>query len=85
MFLAKIAAPAGLVMGFALAARRDTACAPAPLTLAPSNTKTEVYDVAVVGGGIVGVATAREIVKRFPTLRVALLEKESELAHHQSG
>jgi len=32
--------------------------------------------VAVVGGGIVGVATAREVARRNPDMRVVLLEKE---------
>ncbi|XP_035529387.1 L-2-hydroxyglutarate dehydrogenase, mitochondrial [Morone saxatilis] len=43
------------------------------------------YDVAVVGGGIVGLATARELLLRHPSLSFILLEKEKELAVHQSG
>ncbi|XP_075879476.1 L-2-hydroxyglutarate dehydrogenase, mitochondrial [Nelusetta ayraudi] len=43
------------------------------------------YDVAVVGGGIVGLATARELILRHPSLSFVLLEKEKELAVHQSG
>ncbi|XP_034053849.1 L-2-hydroxyglutarate dehydrogenase, mitochondrial [Gymnodraco acuticeps] len=43
------------------------------------------YDVAVVGGGIVGLATVRELILRHPTLSFILLEKEKELAVHQSG
>ncbi|XP_035466895.2 L-2-hydroxyglutarate dehydrogenase, mitochondrial [Scophthalmus maximus] len=43
------------------------------------------YDVAVVGGGIVGLATARELILRHPSLSFILLEKEKELAVHQSG
>eukprot|EP01137_Pigoraptor_chileana_P004586 Opistho-2@46424 len=43
------------------------------------------YDLAVVGGGIVGLATAREVLLRYPNLRVAVLEKEDKLAQHQSG
>src|SRR3972149_4518547 len=42
-------------------------------------------DVLVIGGGIVGLATAYTIGRRFPSLRVVVLEKEAELAHHQSG
>lgn len=41
--------------------------------------------MAIVGGGIVGLATARELVLRHPTLSFAVLEKEKELAVHQSG
>lgn len=37
------------------------------------------YDVAVVGGGIVGLATARELFLRHPSLNFILLEKEKEL------
>uniref|UniRef100_A0A0K8RAU5 L-2-hydroxyglutarate dehydrogenase, mitochondrial n=1 Tax=Ixodes ricinus TaxID=34613 RepID=A0A0K8RAU5_IXORI len=43
------------------------------------------YDVAIVGGGIVGVATARELVRRHPKLKFAIIEKENKLAAHQSG
>lgn len=35
--------------------------------------------MAVVGGGIVGLATARELILRHPSLSFALLEKEKEL------
>ncbi|TPN81087.1 L-2-hydroxyglutarate oxidase [Mesorhizobium sp. CU2] len=43
------------------------------------------YDVAVVGGGIVGVATGRRLAQRYPHLSIALLEKEDGLARHQTG
>lgn len=43
------------------------------------------YDVAIVGGGIVGLASAQELVGRHPGLTVVLVEKESELALHQTG
>jgi L-2-hydroxyglutarate oxidase len=43
------------------------------------------YDFCVVGGGIVGLATAREILKRRPRASLVLLEKEAELAAHQTG
>lgn len=39
----------------------------------------------VVGGGIVGTATAREVLQRHPSLKVAVVEKEAKLAAHQSG
>ncbi|WP_006243491.1 L-2-hydroxyglutarate oxidase [Mycolicibacterium tusciae] len=41
--------------------------------------------VAVVGGGIVGVAIAREILTRRPDSQVTLFEKEDRLATHQTG
>lgn len=37
------------------------------------------YDVAVVGAGIVGLATVRELILRHPSLSFILLEKEKEL------
>lgn len=42
-------------------------------------------DVVVVGGGIVGLAVAREILGRRPDTKLALLEKETELGQHQTG
>ncbi|XP_013117472.1 L-2-hydroxyglutarate dehydrogenase, mitochondrial isoform X1 [Stomoxys calcitrans] len=47
--------------------------------------RTRDYDLVVVGGGIVGTASAREILNRHPTMKIAILEKESKLAVHQSG
>jgi L-2-hydroxyglutarate oxidase len=42
-------------------------------------------DVIVIGGGIVGLATALQIQKSNPSLRILLIEKERELARHQTG
>jgi len=44
-----------------------------------------MYDLVVVGGGIVGCATAREIIMRHPHLKMAIVEKENKLAMHQTG
>jgi len=44
-----------------------------------------VYDVAVVGGGIVGLATTRELLQRHPALKVANVEKEPAFNRHQTG
>jgi L-2-hydroxyglutarate oxidase LhgO len=43
------------------------------------------FDVAVVGAGIVGLATAWQLQRRHPDLRVAVLDKEADVASHQSG
>ncbi|MBC8515352.1 L-2-hydroxyglutarate oxidase [bacterium] len=43
------------------------------------------YDFVVVGGGLVGLSTARALLTRHPTSKVALLEKEDGVAKHQSG
>lgn len=45
----------------------------------------ECYDVAVIGGGIVGVATAKALTEQAPGARVVILEKEAHLAAHQTG
>jgi (S)-2-hydroxyglutarate dehydrogenase len=42
-------------------------------------------DIAIVGGGIVGLATARELLRRKPGTRLVVLEKEAEIAQHQTG
>ncbi len=42
-------------------------------------------DVTIIGGGIVGLATGYRLTERFPGTRILLLEKESGLAHHQTG
>jgi L-2-hydroxyglutarate oxidase len=42
-------------------------------------------DVAVVGGGIVGLATAYQLTRQFPGRRVVVLEKEATIAAHQTG
>lgn len=42
-------------------------------------------DIAIIGGGIIGLATAYLLLEARPALRIAVLEKEAELATHQSG
>jgi len=43
------------------------------------------YDIAIIGGGIVGLATAQQLIQKNPELKIAVLEKESEPAQHQTG
>ena len=45
----------------------------------------KVYDIAIIGGGIVGAATLYQLQKRYPNLKLLLLEKEDHLAAHQTG
>jgi len=43
------------------------------------------YDIAIVGGGIIGLATGFQLQTNFPNLRIVIFEKENELAFHQTG
>ena len=43
------------------------------------------YDICIIGGGIVGLATARALMRLRPEARIVLLEKEGALATHQTG
>ena len=43
------------------------------------------YDYLIVGGGIVGISTAWQLLQRYPKKRILVLEKESQYAGHQTG
>jgi (S)-2-hydroxyglutarate dehydrogenase len=43
------------------------------------------YDIIIIGGGIVGLATANRLKEKSPDLKIAVLEKEKTLAAHQTG
>lgn len=43
------------------------------------------FDIAIIGGGIVGAATFYKLQTRFPDLSIVLIEKEAKLASHQTG
>ena len=45
----------------------------------------KIYDITVVGGGIVGAATFYKLQQHFPNKNLLLIEKEDHLAKHQSG
>ncbi len=44
-----------------------------------------MYDIIIIGGGIVGLATGLKLKEGNPDLKIALLEKESKIASHQTG
>jgi L-2-hydroxyglutarate oxidase len=44
-----------------------------------------MHDIIVIGGGIVGLATALRVKEQKPPLKVLVLEKENEVAKHQTG
>ena len=43
------------------------------------------YDLAIIGGGILGLATGLKILEAHPAARLLILEKEPEIARHQTG
>ena len=42
-------------------------------------------DIAIIGGGIVGLASAMELLNRRPSFKLVVLEKEDRIAQHQTG
>jgi L-2-hydroxyglutarate oxidase len=50
-----------------------------------SSLRDENLDIAVIGGGIVGLASAYKIMLSHPEIRIAVLEKEEKVAMHQTG
>jgi len=46
---------------------------------------TDTFDIVIIGGGIVGLATALSLSQRHPQLALALIEKEDHVAAHQTG
>lgn len=44
-----------------------------------------MFDIIIIGGGIVGLATGMKILKSKPDFKIAILEKENELAKHQTA
>jgi L-2-hydroxyglutarate oxidase len=50
-----------------------------------SNLTDSTMDLTIVGAGIIGLATAYAVSQRFPHLKVTILEKEPDVAQHQTG
>ncbi len=46
---------------------------------------TKKFDVIIIGAGIVGLATAFELIKKNPFLKLCIIEKENGVAKHQTG
>ncbi|MDO3647381.1 L-2-hydroxyglutarate oxidase [Nocardia mangyaensis] len=53
--------------------------------MSSTGTARGAYEFCVLGGGIVGVATAHRLLRRFPGASVVLVEKEATLGAHQTG
>lgn len=47
--------------------------------------ENQIYDIAIIGGGIVGAATFYKLQKRNPNLKIVIIEKEDRFADHQTG
>lgn len=43
------------------------------------------YDIGIIGGGIIGLATAMRLTQEYPGQKVVVIEKEAEVAQHQTG
>ncbi|MCG6190231.1 L-2-hydroxyglutarate oxidase [Maribellus maritimus] len=43
------------------------------------------YDITIIGGGIVGLATGLKLKEEYPDLKIIILEKEDKIARHQTG
>ena len=46
---------------------------------------SRAFDIAIIGGGIIGLAVGRELSMRYANLKIAIVEKETELGQHQTG
>jgi (S)-2-hydroxyglutarate dehydrogenase len=63
----------------------STSTTPSTKTTTGTTMESEKFDIAIIGGGIVGLATALALCDNFPQKTLAVIEKEKELASHQTG
>ena len=45
----------------------------------------KIYDISVIGAGIIGLSTAMQLSQKFPNKKICLIEKENDVAKHQTG
>src|SRR5580658_5988761 len=58
---------------------------PGAITCSAVSDDQQSYDLAVVGAGIVGLAVAREYLRRRPGARLIVIDKEQTVGFHQTG
>jgi L-2-hydroxyglutarate oxidase len=78
------------LLGLSLPSHRSTSLQNHPRNLystaAPTNlSMSSPVQIAIIGGGIVGLATGLELATRFPGIRLVIIEKEPFLAGHQTS
>lgn len=49
------------------------------------NSKDKTYDYLIIGSGVIGLAIARNLILRFPSCSISIIEKEPDVAYHSSG
>src|SRR5258708_146203 len=77
--------PCGALLGRALAPVHHTQSQGPRRRVSAPHQLIMTYDIAVIGGGIVGLSFAMQATEKFPRLRVLVLEKEAGVARHQTG
>ena len=50
-----------------------------------TNSLSQIYDFAIIGGGVIGLSTALALGQRYPEAKILVLEKEASWAYHQTG